>query len=190
MNGIDRKRLLYTEFRDFEPNTPTIDLPNGPVCGNGDIGVVMDRTDQGLRLWLSKNDFWCYRSYHMGGGVRSVAFLDIKLDDMKKAETAWWQDAVSGHIGMRYKDWSGTAEIKASVPRGGSVVIEIGEPLGGGAAEQEIAPDPLAVFFLAVGHNGAEIFRRIADEPGIARDLGEPDEWPEGLKRFLSDVGV
>ena len=49
------KRDLYTEFGAFVPNTPNPAVPNGPVCGNGDIGAVMDLTAAGARFWLFQN---------------------------------------------------------------------------------------------------------------------------------------
>lgn len=45
-------------FSSFPVKTPTAGEPDGPLFGNGDIGVVAGGTGEALTFWLSKNDFW------------------------------------------------------------------------------------------------------------------------------------
>ncbi len=39
-------------------NVPTQAMPDGPLLGNGDVGVVVAGPPQALRFHISKNDFW------------------------------------------------------------------------------------------------------------------------------------
>ena len=118
----DLKKLLYSEFRDVTLNTPNHAVPNGPVCGNGDIGVTMDLTEKGVRFWLSKNDFWCYRPAHRGGGMKSPAFITLNAS-LKDSAPVMWEDASEGRIGLRYDGGGVSAEIEAFSPRDRGMVI-------------------------------------------------------------------
>ena len=113
-------RLLYTEFTDFVSNTPNNAIPNGPVCGSGDIGVSMDLIPGGVRLWLGKNDMWCYRPHQWGGGMKSPAFLTLKLEGADMDGGTLWQDGRDGRIGLSLKDG---AALSVCAPRGKGLVI-------------------------------------------------------------------
>lgn len=138
----DRERLLYREFGEFRQNTPNHAVPNGPVCGNGDIGVVLDREDDGARLWLSKNDFWCYRTGD-GNGMKSPALLRVKLAGFADGKACLWQDARTAHIGMRYENDAARAALEVCAPRGGSVVL-VRLSCEAGSANYEAQADTLA----------------------------------------------
>ena len=44
-------------FNEPPKRTPTRHMPDGPLLGNGDLGVVMSGAANALTFWISKNDF-------------------------------------------------------------------------------------------------------------------------------------
>lgn len=54
-------------------------IPDGMLCGNGDIGVIAGVTREGIRLYISKCDLWkadekCENS---DGGIKPLGYIDI-----------------------------------------------------------------------------------------------------------------
>ena len=45
-------------FNEPSENLPTRHMADGPLLGNGDLGVVLGGPADNLQLWISKNDFW------------------------------------------------------------------------------------------------------------------------------------
>jgi len=65
------------------PNDVSIDAP---LMGNGDIIMSVGYKGDGLRYYLSKNDFWRLRSQANGlSGPRVAGFVDIKIDGFNNA---------------------------------------------------------------------------------------------------------
>jgi len=50
--------------------TPSKTIVNGPLLGNGDMGVCISAIDNGQRFWLCKNDFWKLTDRTDSGGPR------------------------------------------------------------------------------------------------------------------------
>lgn len=65
--------------------TPTNKVPDGAVCGNGDIGMVLGGTPDKQILYFSKNDFWKAQKGFPNGGVCSVGQLQIASPSMEGA---------------------------------------------------------------------------------------------------------
>jgi len=59
MRDIERIVGKYKGVYDKPPaQTPTNKMPDGPLLGNGDIGVTLGGAPDELRLFISKADFW------------------------------------------------------------------------------------------------------------------------------------
>ena len=58
-------------------------IPSGAMCGNGDLAVVFDNTDNALVIHISKCDFWKFVSgAHNDGGIKTVGSLRIGNVDL------------------------------------------------------------------------------------------------------------
>jgi len=62
-------------FTEPPKKVPTASTPDGPLAGNGDIGITMGGTPDKLCFYIGKNDFWwSYEEYPFGialpGGFR------------------------------------------------------------------------------------------------------------------------
>lgn len=74
---------IWTKAPAQIPNNKSIDAP---LMGNGDITMSVGSAGDGLRYYLSKNDFWRLRSQADNlSGPRVVGFLDIHIDGFDKA---------------------------------------------------------------------------------------------------------
>jgi len=59
---------------------PTSKVVDGPILGNGDVGVVISGPPKAQRFWVSKCDFWKAKpGNHRGGGPKVIGGLDIRI---------------------------------------------------------------------------------------------------------------
>lgn len=57
-----------TEFTEWPVHVPTDKTPDAPLAGNGDIGLTMKTSEEGITFFIGKNDFWrALQSYPEGG---------------------------------------------------------------------------------------------------------------------------
>jgi len=74
-------------FESPPVNVPTNKVPDGPLLGNGDVGVVISGEPELQRLWVSKNDFWMAREgNHRAGGPKLFGGIDIRMIAMRGAK--------------------------------------------------------------------------------------------------------
>lgn len=65
--------------------TPANHAVDGPLMGNGDMGVCLGGSAELLRFYLNKNDFWRLKSKAGQSGPRPVGGFDISLPGWKGA---------------------------------------------------------------------------------------------------------
>jgi hypothetical protein len=61
---------------------PTAKTPDGPLAGNGDIGLTLGGSPDKLSLYLGKNDFWRAYPVYPGGGIALPGGLDLAIADL------------------------------------------------------------------------------------------------------------
>ncbi|MBQ0149453.1 MAG: trehalose hydrolase [Bacteroidales bacterium] len=65
LNKMDRYKATFSEWPGHVPTPKT---PDAPLAGNGDIGITMNTSGDGLTFFIGKNDFWrALESYPEGG---------------------------------------------------------------------------------------------------------------------------
>ena len=70
----------FEGFPVLTPSDRENRMPDGPLFGNGDIGVVAGGKDMELTFWISKNDFWHATYLHdeeTVGGVKCFGYFRI-----------------------------------------------------------------------------------------------------------------
>jgi len=61
-------------------NGPTNRVVDGPLLGNGDVGVVISGAPDAQRFWISKCDFWKAKpGERLGGGPKVIGGLDLSI---------------------------------------------------------------------------------------------------------------
>ncbi len=77
-------------------------VPDGAVCGNGDLGVILGSYSGGARLYLSKCDIWEGVEQAERGGIKPLGMIDIPVPPELYAEYDVVQDMSSGMLRCRF----------------------------------------------------------------------------------------
>jgi alpha-L-fucosidase 2 len=64
---------------------PTLFATDGPIAGNGDVGIVYTGNPESQRFYFSKNDFWRSKPGYPDGAINLVGGLDILADSLEGA---------------------------------------------------------------------------------------------------------
>ncbi len=67
---------------------PTGTMPDGPLLGNGDVGIVMSGPPEEQRFYVGKNDFWRRND----AAVMNVGMLTVMIPELKGASYRQEQD--------------------------------------------------------------------------------------------------
>ena len=54
-------------------------VPDGAICGNGDLAAVLGSSGKGIRVFLGKNDLWCAAPDKGECGIRPLGYVDIDI---------------------------------------------------------------------------------------------------------------
>jgi dienelactone hydrolase len=87
----------YTAVFDAPPkNVPTKAMPDGPLLGNGDVGVTMAGPPEAQRFHIGKNDFW---TRHPGDAkVITVGTVTLSIPALKGASYRQEQDLARAQV--------------------------------------------------------------------------------------------
>jgi hypothetical protein len=66
---------IFSPFKGGASNK----MPDGPVAGNGDIGLVMGGSLDQIRFYIGKSDFWGV----LRGSIERVGWLELNLPELK-----------------------------------------------------------------------------------------------------------
>ncbi len=53
--------------------------PDGAITGNGDLAVILGNSENGIRLYIAKNDIWYGVEDKDNGGMRPLGYVDIDI---------------------------------------------------------------------------------------------------------------
>jgi hypothetical protein len=96
----------YVPFRGTTSNS----LPDGPVAGNGDIGLVMGGKPEQIDFYIGKADFWGVQH----GCIRRVGWLELSSPQLQNATSEVDQNIgpatitgkfTNGGAAMSFKSW-------------------------------------------------------------------------------------
>lgn len=133
-------------------------VPDGAICGNGDIGLILGNAEDGLRIYLSKCDLWQGIETGEKGGLKPLGYIDIPVEKRLYDRYHVEQDMDLGEIRCRFGSGEETVGISVRPCRvENSVLLEFtpgaGEPelkvFGGDTAGEkgEIREDGLQGIF-------------------------------------------
>lgn len=129
---------VVSRWTEPPQHTPSVASVDGPLLGNGDMGVTLGPAEGGVRFFLSKNDFWRFASPWPEGSPKVVGYLDIDADALDGAR--WSLDmeylhprvrgVVGGDTGLRIEAWVAATEnvlvvrLQSDTPRTVSVALQ------------------------------------------------------------------
>ncbi|MDQ6479416.1 glycosyl hydrolase family 95 catalytic domain-containing protein [Dyadobacter sp. LHD-138] len=73
-------------FTTVPKKVPTAKTPDGPLAGNGDIGLTLGGSPDKLVFYLGKNDFWRAYPVYPGGGIVLPGRLEVSIAALKGAK--------------------------------------------------------------------------------------------------------
>jgi len=79
---VGRHAAVFTTPPQQTPFDTAVD---GPLLGNGDIGVAIGGTPELLRLFLSKNDCWLLKGGY-GTSVKAVGAIELSMPTLAQAD--------------------------------------------------------------------------------------------------------
>ena len=86
---ITRSKAIISQYKALF-NIPPKEVPSfhevdGPITGNGDIGLTLCGLPEKQRYWISKNDFWKSGPDLKQAGPSLIGGIDIEINDLKNA---------------------------------------------------------------------------------------------------------
>ncbi len=138
-SDIVRKIQTYKAVWTAPPRrTPADHSVDGPLMGNGDMGVCLSGPPESLRFYLSKNDFWRLKSKKGQSSPKVFGYLDIATDTLKGAGYHVEQSVVDGVTAGTFKRDGLSIEIKSWVAATENIlVVELSSH--GGNADIDVA---------------------------------------------------
>jgi len=122
-------------FNEPPKRTPTRHMPDGPLMGNGDLGVVMGGAANALTFWIAKNDFWRAaervvdgsRFGRTLGGPCCITNISLCADPIANDPYCLEQDIREAEVRGKFDTYdSGKMDVRAWVPATENMlVIEI-----------------------------------------------------------------
>ncbi len=73
---------IFTSAPQHMPNNRT---PDGPIMGNGDVGMVLGGNPEDQCFYLSKTDFWKAQKGYPDGGACYIGTFRIQSEVLKGA---------------------------------------------------------------------------------------------------------
>jgi alpha-L-fucosidase 2 len=120
---VARYKAVFTHPPQKVP-TPTV--PDGPISGNGDLGIVFGGKPDSQNIYISKVDFWKAKRGYPDGGVCLPGGLTIVIPELKDASYYTEQLVADGTIRQVFKKDGIIFHLTALVPSGNnSIIIEM-----------------------------------------------------------------
>lgn len=100
--------------------------PDGAICGNGDVGVILGEHKNGMRCHIAKADFWLAREDGQSdGGIKPVGAVDLDIPQALYDNYYVEQRMDDGEIFCRFDDGKDFVEVTVFVShKTGCVWIE------------------------------------------------------------------
>lgn len=73
---------------------PTAGMPDGPLLGNGDVGVVLAGPSEAQKFFIGKNDFW----RRIDPSIETVGNLTLIIPILKGASYHQEQDMANAEV--------------------------------------------------------------------------------------------
>lgn len=77
--GVSKVSGYKATFTSPPKMIPTRKTVDGPIIGNGDLGVVLSGPPEKQRFWISKNDFWKAKPVYPNAGPRPIGGIEIDI---------------------------------------------------------------------------------------------------------------
>src|ERR1039457_6662055 len=83
-------------FAEPPKHVPTQGMPDGPLLGNGDVGVALAGPPEMQRFYFGKNDFW--RRNHADASITAVGVVSLSIPALRGATYRREQDLARAEV--------------------------------------------------------------------------------------------
>lgn len=134
-----KRSSMIARFEAPPRNVPTDFVVDGPLLGNGDVGVALSGPPEALTFHVGKNDAWTRDACKLRGGPRvlTVGGLRLEAPALRGADYAVEQDIACAELRARFSRPEATLELAAWMPRERNLLVC--ELRNRGAAPLELA---------------------------------------------------
>ena len=94
---------------------------DGPLLGNGDVGVVLSGAPEAQRFWISKCDFW--KAGGGGKGPRAIGGLDLRIPALAGAAYHAEQILYEAEVRGTFRTADGSVAIRSWVPASENLLV-------------------------------------------------------------------
>lgn len=184
MQGGELYELL---FHEPPKATPSKKVPDGPLCGNGDIGIAVG-ADTGLgevSFYIGKNDIWNSYSYEDMAGMRGYGRLVFRAGGMADSRYAARQNLRRAEVTVSLGGADAAFSIECRALRKSNLIVHrlFGER---GTIDMELSFIPT--------RRGMETSCRTEAENGILSAHktfpSPPAEWPMEVHSVTKALGT
>ena len=116
--GLDSKTIVSqyeATFTQPPKHVPFFHAVEGPITGNGDIGLTVSGSPESQRYWISKNDFWKSGPDFKQCGPSLIGGIDVRTAAMKGASYDVRQVLYEPVIASTFSTADNAVSIKARV---------------------------------------------------------------------------
>lgn len=167
IRNIQTHKAVWTSPPEKTPANHSVD---GPLMGNGDMGVCIGGQPEALRFFLSKNDFWRLKSKARQSSPKVFGYLDITAEGLQGADYHIEQSVFDGVTTGTFKRDDLTVKIKSWVAATDNVlVVELSSQ--GKNADVQVKLSPAA-----------------SDNSASSHGSSAPLQW--AVRKFEKDVDI
>lgn len=127
---LSRYKAIFTQRPQQVPSNKVVD---GPIIGNGDVGVVVSGEPEQQRFWISKNDFWKAKRMFPNGSPCLLGGIDIHIPSLKNGSYYCEQRLYEAEIRSTFQSGTSSVSTRSWVAASQNLlVIELsceGEPV-------------------------------------------------------------
>lgn len=117
---VARYKAVFTQPSQ---RIPTTSVPDGPVAGNGDLGIVIGGKPENQTIYISKVDFWKAKRGYPDGGICLPGGLTISVPELQGASFYAEQIIADGTVNEIFRKKEITFHLSTFVPSGNNCVI-------------------------------------------------------------------
>ncbi|MBB6674532.1 glycosyl hydrolase family 95 catalytic domain-containing protein [Cohnella nanjingensis] len=110
-------------FTEPPQNIPTDKVVDGPIIGNGDVGVVLSGPPERQRLWISKTDFWKAKRLYPNGSPCLLGGIDIRIPALANAAYYSEQRLLEAEVASVFRNDGTSVALSYWVSTGENAVI-------------------------------------------------------------------
>lgn len=125
---MEKQHMEWSErLFDKEPSaTPSRKVPDGPLCGNGDIGIAVGAAAAlgTVDFYIGKNDIWNSYSYWDEAGMRGYGRLQLRARKMKEAAYHAKQDLRTATVTAGLSDHRAAFTVECKALRKTNLIVQ------------------------------------------------------------------